>query len=119
MLAVGRPRLRLAASRPTSGCSSGLAGQRPPLVRVTGSWNDVRPFETELIPGGSFVASPTMGLQFNVLRGHFPRLKQGDQFESVFHACSVYHLSSLNNLFLDIRSQTAPTPWTARGTAPT
>jgi hypothetical protein len=48
-----------------------------------------------------------MGLQFNVLRDHFPLLNAGDQFESVFHSCSIYHLSSLNNLFLDLRSHMA------------
>jgi len=107
MLALGRPRLRLGGRPADDRLFVGCDGQRPPLVRVTGSWNDVRPFETELVPGGSFVASPAMGLQFNVLRGHFPYLNQGDQFESVFHSCSVYHLSSLNNLFLDLRSHTA------------
>ena len=107
MLTIGRPRLRLGGQPADERLFVGLAGQRPPLVRVTGSWTDVRPFEAEIIPGGSIVASSMMGVQFNVLRGFFPYLKQGDQFESVFHSRSVYHLSSLNNVFLDIRSHVA------------
>ena len=107
MLTIGRPRLRLGGQPADERLFVGLAGQRPPLVRVTGSWTDVRPFEAEMIPGGSIVASSMMGVQFNVLRGFFPYLKQGDQFESVFHSRSVYHLSSLNNVFLDIRSHVA------------
>ena len=55
----------------------------------------------------SIIASPLMGLQFNVLRGYFPELKAGEQFESVLHSRSVYHLSSLNNVFLDLRSHQA------------
>ena len=107
LLTLGRPRLRLAGQPADERLFVGRAGEPPPLVRVTGSWKDVRPFEAELIPGGSIVASSVMGVQFNVLRGHFPELKAGDQFESVFHSRSVYHLASLNNVFLDMRSTVA------------
>ena len=107
MLTIGRPRLRLSGQPADERLFVGLAGQRPPLVRVTGSWTDVRPFEAELIPGGTIIASAMMGVQVNVLRGYFPQVKQGDQFESVFHSRSVYHLSSLNNVFLDLRSHVA------------
>jgi hypothetical protein len=107
MLTAGRPRLRLAGQPVDERLSVHRAGDRPPLVRVTGSWNDVRPFEAELIPGGTIVASPLMGVQFQVLRGHFPILREGEQYESVFHSRSVYHLASLNNLFLDLRSAQA------------
>jgi hypothetical protein len=107
MLAVGLPRLRLAGRPADERLFIGLAGERPPLVRVTGSWTDVRPFEAELLPGSSILASPAMGMQFNVLRGHFAAVKEGDQFESVFHSTSVCHFSSLDNLFLDLRSHDA------------
>ena len=107
MLTRGRPRLRLNGQPADARLFVGRAGDQPPLVRVTGSWKDVQPFEAELIPGGSIVASPLMSLQFNVLRGYFPDLKTGDQFESVLHSRSVYHLSSLNNVFLDLRSHLA------------
>ncbi len=107
LLTRGRPRLRLSGQPADERLFVGRAGDQPPLVRVTGSWKDVQPFEAELIPGGSIVASTVMGLQFNVLRGHFPELKAGDQFESVLHSRSIYHLSSLNNVFLDVRSTVA------------
>ncbi len=67
----------------------------------------MQPFEAELLPGSSIIASPTMGMQFNVLRGQFATVNAGDQFESVFHSTSVCHFSSLNNLFLDLRSHDA------------
>ena len=107
MISTGRPRLRLAGKPADERLFIGLAGERPPLVRVTGSGSDVRPFEAELLPGSSIIASPTMGMQFNVLRGHFATVKAGDQFESVFHSTSVCHFSSLDNLFLDLRSHDA------------
>lgn len=107
LLTLGRPRLRLSGQPADDRLFVGRAGELPPLARVTGSWKDVRPFEAEVIPGSSIVASPVMGLQFNVLRGHFPELKVGDQFESVLHSRSVYHLSSLDNVFLDVRSTVA------------
>ena len=56
-----------------------------------------------------------MGMQLNVLRGQFATVKRGDQFESVFHSCSVRHFSCLDNLFLDVRSNDASnatdSPW--------
>jgi len=107
MLALGRPRVRLSGQPAGDRLFVGLEGQRPPLVRVTGSWTDVTPFDAELIPGASILASSLMGIEFHVLRGHFADLKQGDQLESVFHSRSVYHLASLNNLFLDGRSHVA------------
>jgi hypothetical protein len=107
MLALGRPRLRLTGQPTDERLFIGRAGELPPLVRVTGSWNDVQPFEVELIPGSTIVASPSMGVQFHVLRDQFPSVREGDQFESVFHSRSVYHLASLNNLFLDLRSAQA------------
>jgi hypothetical protein len=107
ILTQGQPRLRLSKGPADERLFVGLEGERPPLVRVTGSWTDVRPFEAELVPGGSILASSLMGMEFHVLKGHFPLLKQGDQFESVFHSRSVYHLASLNNVFLDVRSTVA------------
>lgn len=106
-LTRGRPRLRLSGQPADEQLFVGRAGELPPLVRVTSSWKDVRPFEAELIPGGAIVASKVMGLQFNILRGHFADVKVGEQFESVFHSRSIYHMSSLNNLFLDVRSTVA------------
>ena len=107
MLSVGRARLRLPDIRAGGPIFVALAGEKPPLVRVTASHGDVRPFETELIPGATIVAGPAMGLAFTVRTGHFPYLNEGDQFESVLHSRSVYHLSSLNNVFLDLRSHQA------------
>ena len=107
LLKLGRPRLRLSGVPVDERLFVGRAGEQPPLVRVTGSWKDVRPFEAELLPGGSLVASAVMGLQFNIRRGYFPQLQAGEQFESVLHSRSVYHLSSLNNVFLDVRSTVA------------
>ncbi len=107
ILTQGRPRLRLSREPADGRLFVGLEGERPPLVRVTGTWTDVRPFEAELVPGASILASSLMGMEFHVLKGHFPVLNKGDQFESVFHSRTVYHLASLNNVFLDVRSTVA------------
>ena len=91
----------------------GMAGEKPPLVHVTSSQgpeprpgllNDVVPFDAELIPGSSIVASKVMGMKFNILRGYFDEVKAGDQFETVFQSRSVYHFASVGNLWLDLRS---------------
>ena len=107
MLSAGRPRLRLPRKLNGGRIFVARAGEEPPMVRVTASHGDLRPFETELIPGATIVAAPAMGLAFTVRRGHFPNLEEGDQFESVLHSRSVYHLSSVNNAFLDLRSHQA------------
>ena len=115
MLTAGLPRLRLTGKPADARLFVGLEGERPPLVRVTGSGSDVQPFEVELLPGSSILVSPAMGVQLNVLRGQFAAVKRGDQFESVFHSCSVRQFSCLDNLFINVRpsdaSNATDSPW--------
>jgi len=47
---LGRPRLRLSGQPANESLFVGRAGELPPLVRVTGSWKDVQPFEAEQVP---------------------------------------------------------------------
>ncbi len=110
---AGLARLKLSAKPADDRLFVGLAGEEPPKVRVTGSQgpnprpgllNDVKPFEAELMPGSTIVASTVMGMKFNVLRGFFDAVKAGDQFESVFQSRSVYHFAALDNLWIDFRS---------------
>jgi len=107
MLSAGRPRFHLPTAPTDPRVFVARAGDQPPLVRVTASQGDVQPYETELMPGATILAAPTMGLGFRVRKGHFPDLDEGDQFEAVLHSRSVYHLSSVNNVFLDLRSHEA------------
>jgi hypothetical protein len=109
----GPLRIKLAAKPADDRLFVGMAGEEPPKVRVTSSQgpeprpgllNDVVPFDAELIPGSSIVASRVMGMKFNILRGYFDEVKAGDQFETVFQSRSVYHFSSLDNCWLDLRS---------------
>ncbi|MBL7039439.1 MAG: right-handed parallel beta-helix repeat-containing protein [Pirellulaceae bacterium] len=107
MLSAGRPRFRLPTAPTDPRVFVGRAGDQPPLVRVTASQGDIQPYETELVPGAAIPASRAMGLGFRVRTGHFPDLRKGDQFETVLHSRSVYHLASVNNVFLDLRSHQA------------
>ena len=109
----GPMRIKLAGKPADDRLFVGLQDELPPLVHVTGSQgpeprpgllNDVKPFDAELMPGSSIVASQIMGMKFNILRGYFDEVKAGDQFETVFQSRTVYHLSSLDNLWLDLRS---------------
>ena len=113
MATNGPAQIKLAAKPADDRLFVALSNEQPPVVRITSSQgpnprpgllNDVKPFETELIPGSTITASQVMGLKFILFHGFFDELKEGEQYETVFQSRSVYHFGAIGNLWMDLRS---------------